>query len=644
MKFKMLPMCLLALLLAGCATAPWPEGGGAGSTPEDRVANANRAMQSSPEDTTVRKDLRLTHAEAVATLLQEADAVRNAKRWGDARALYGRVLAIDPNNARALSGMAAIERDQKHAGHLQEARDQMIAKKPETAYSLVRKVLLENPQHPEALALQQELRSAQEPSRVPPHLKPPFDKPVTLELREANIKMVFEALSKATGINFILDKDIKPDTKATVYVKKARVEDAIEMVLATNGLQKKVLSETNALIFPNTQAKLKDYEDLMIRSFYFTNAKAKDVAALIKTVLKVKDIHVDERLNMLVMRDTPEVIRVAEKLVDGNDLPDPEVMLEIEVMEVSRSRLQELGIQYPNQLSVIGTNNAITLEALRQVDSSAISVSPLPSLRFKKETGDTNLLANPRIRVRNNEKAKVQVGDRVPIITTTSTANVGSSETVSYVDVGLKLEVEPRITLDDHVNIKVGLEVSSLGESTTLENGSKVYQIGTRNAGTVLRLRDGETQVLAGLISEDERKSANKVPGVGDIPLLGRLFSNNSDERVKTEIVLAITPRVLGNISRPDAEIAEYWSGTESVISDQYRINQLGASSGSSQGLRRQVPAPAVENPAETAQPVTPLPESPPVPAVQPPTADSGVEQPGQPKPVISPASVPASL
>jgi general secretion pathway protein D len=160
------------------------------------------------------------------------------------------------------------------------------------------------------------------------------------------------------------------------------------------------------------------------------------------------------------------------------------------------------------------------------------------------------------------------VGDKVPIITTTSTANVGVSENVTYVDVGLKLDVEPRITLDDFVNIKVGLEVSSLGKETITTNGASVFQIGTRNASTVLRLKDGETQILAGLISQDERKNTSRIPGLGDIPLLNRLFSSQKDEKNKTEIVLVITPRVINNIQLPKAEVSEYLSGTESQISD----------------------------------------------------------------------------
>jgi general secretion pathway protein D len=282
------------------------------------------------------------------------------------------------------------------------------------------------------------------------------------------------------------------------------------------------------------------------------------------------------------------VIHIAEKLLAANDLADPEVMLDIEVLEVSRSRLQELGVEFPNRIGVnslipittvtsatgvvasstVNTSTQLTLEGLLNLNKGRFDVSPNPAVNFRKTTGDVNLLSNPRIRVRNNEKAKILVGDKVPIITTTSTANVGVTENVQYVDVGLKLDVEPRITADNFVNIKVGLEVSSLGERTTTRNGATVYTIGTRDADTILRLKDGETQVLAGLISDDERKNASKLPGLGDIPLLGRLFANQQDQKTKTEIVLAITPRIIANIVRPKAEVSEYWSGTDSVISD----------------------------------------------------------------------------
>jgi len=652
--FKISHLVLCLLVLTSCAYAPWQKGTVPGATPEQRMSNVLESQQSQPEDTRLRKDARVMHEQATIELLAEADKAVQSGRTEDAQALYGRVLGIDPSNERARAGDAAIKLAQAHASEVAEARTLFAKGSVDAALEKIHRVLLEAPVQAGALELQAEIRRKQSATvrNEPPRLKPPFDKPVTLELRDANIKMVFEALSRTTGINFILDKDIKPETKATVFIKKARIEDAIEMVLATNGLQKKVLSETNALIFPNTVQKLKDYQDLMIRSFYLSNASAKQVASLLKTMLKIKDVYVDDRLNMLVVRDNPEVIRIAEKLVAANDMADPEVMLEMEVLEVSRSRLQELGIQYPSQLAVAGSTagaTSITLEALKHLNSSAINVSPLPAVNFKKTTGDVNLLANPRIRVRNNEKAKVQVGDKVPVVTTTATAGVGSSETVQYVDVGLKLEVEPRITLDDYVNIKVALEVSSLGDKTKLTNGSIVYQIGTRQANTLLRLKDGETQVLAGLISDDERKNANKLPGLGDIPLLGRLFSNQSDSKNKTEIVLAITPRILSNIHHPDAEMMEYWSGTESTISDHPQIALPAGGAATVGTVRsmplRQVPAPAPDAIPQQEPPTAETPKEETVPAVpaQPVEAAPKAEA-EPPKPVIDPAAPPASL
>ncbi|MDP3086698.1 MAG: secretin and TonB N-terminal domain-containing protein [Methylotenera sp.] len=573
-----LMMVTLMTQIASCAIAPWEKPIDQSKTPEVLVAEVKKEVIAHPEATVKRKNLLVTQELATTQLLVQAEQAKSKGLNTEASALYDRVLSFLPEDPVAFNGKLQVERELGHLSKLDQAAT-MLDSKPESAKDIVRDVLIENPQHAKAIDLQQQINTKLAPVRAKPaELKTLLNKPVTLELRDVNIKVAFEALSRATGINFILDKDIKPETKATIFIKKARIEDAIDMVLSSNGLQKKVLSENTVLVFPGTPAKLKDYQDLMIRSFYFSNASAKQVSILIKTMLKTKDIFVDERLNMMVMRDTPEVIRIAEKLVAANDLEDPEVMLDIEVLEVSRSRLQELGIVYPNQLAVLSAAN-LTLEALKSVKSPNIGVSPNPGVNFKKTIGDVNLLSNPRIRVRNNEKAKIMVGDKVPIITTTSTANVGISENISYVDVGLKLDVEPRITLNDFVNIKVGLEVSSLGEKTTTRNGATAYTIGTRNANTVLRLKNGETQILAGLILDDERKNASRLPGLGDIPLLGRLFSNQEDRRSKTEIVLAITPRIIGNISLPNAEVSEYWSGTENLITDKPQ-NGLPVSSG----------------------------------------------------------------
>ncbi|MCB5190624.1 secretin and TonB N-terminal domain-containing protein [Methylobacillus arboreus] len=622
--------CLTLLALSSCALTPWPKPGFPGDTSEEKIENTRIALDKKPEGTAEKQNVRVATEQGVNRLLVEAEAALRDRRMADAGELFQRVLAIEPDNPRAQSGKLLIESTRKHAENVERANQLLEKGDTEAARELLHQVLLESPQHEEALRLQREIRQKRAHVRMePPKLKPAFDKPVSLELRDANIKMVFEALSRATGINFILDKDIKPDTKATVFIKKSPIEEAIEMVLATNGLQKKVLSENTALVFPNTAAKLKDYQDLVIRNFYLTNAKAKDVSTMIKTMLKTKDVHTDERLNMIVVRDTPEVVRIAEKLVAANDLADPEVMLEIEVMEVTRERLQELGIEYPTSLTA---SAGLSIEAMRSNNSGTYLFDANPSLNFRKTTGDVNILANPRIRVRNNDKAQVLVGDKVPVITTVATAGVGSSQTVQYLDVGLKLEAEPRITLDDFVNIKIALEVSSLGSSTTLQGGGVVYQIGTRNASTLLRLKDGETQILAGLINDEERKNTSRLPGLGDIPLLGRLFSNQIDNRKKTEIVLAITPRVVNNISRPESEVMEYWSGTETGISDHPQIIAPGTGAAGNVSPREMIMQRL--RPSQAEPPPAPEPEPEPAAAEESqPAQDNFMST--QPKPVV---------
>ena len=640
-------LVLLISQLNSCAFAPWDKPSNKNKTPEAQVEEAKQKIAKDPEGTVSRKNLIVTNELAVTNLFTEAEQARSKGLYDEANKIYDRVLEILPDYPSAIDGKNKVIREQVQSNKLAKATELMEANQLEEAKDVIHEVLIENPLHEAAVKLKQQINDKLPPSNSkPPQLKVQFDKPVTLELRDVNIKIAFEALSRATGVNFILDKDIKPETKATIFVKKAKIEDAIEMVLSSNGLQKKVLSENTVLVFPSTPQKLKDYQDLMIRSFYLSNTTAKQVAALVKSMLKTKDIFVDDRLNMMTMRDTPEVIRIAEKLVAANDLADPEVVLDIQVFEVNRSRLQELGVDYPSRIGVnslipittvtaatgvvasstVNSASQLTLAGLLNLNSSRFDVSPNPSINFRKTTGDVNVLSNPRIRVRNNEKAKILVGDKVPVITTTSTANVGISESVQYVDVGLTLNVEPRITPDNYVNIKVALEVSSLGEKTVTRNGATVYTIGTRNANTILRLKDGETQVLAGLISDDERKNTSKLPGLGDIPLIGRLFSNQQDQKSKTEIVLAITPRIVSNIARPSAEISEYWSGTDTVISDKPMINMPASSNGPMTSeesarerlrLRRENKSPTEQPSSEQQQPLE-TPEQPPQPEVTP--------------------------
>jgi general secretion pathway protein D len=287
------------------------------------------------------------------------------------------------------------------------------------------------------------------------------------------------------------------------------------------------------------------------------------------------------------MRDTPEAVRLAERLIAAQDLADSEVVLAVEVLEVARTKLLDLGLRWPDQVAwslvggapagaaagTEGTPGQFSLPEWLNRSSEMVRINvtnPFFILNLRQQDGLTNLLANPRIRVKNREKAKVHIGDRVPVITSTGTSTGFVGQSVSYLDVGLKLEVEPQIYLDDEVGIKVGLEVSNIVREVTAGSATSgstlTYQIGTRNANTVLRLRDGETQALAGLITDADRRTIDKVPGLGDFPVLGRLFSNHSEDSGRSEIVLLVTPRVVRSLQRPEARNTEFHSGTEGTV------------------------------------------------------------------------------
>jgi general secretion pathway protein D len=533
---------------------------------EDAIAELEKAAKGSDPNHRYRVALVNVRTQGVVQLLREADAYRLAGRYDDARLSLERALRLQPADQRAAAGLVQIETDRRHALLLDQAEDALKKGDIVAAEQPLRRVLLEAPQSTRALALARRLEERR-PRIASPALAASLRKPITLEFRDANLKMIFDVVSKASGINFILDKDIRADARASIFVKNSTIEDAVESLIQSNQLAKKTLNDNSVLIYPNTPQKLKDYQDLVIRNFFLASAEAKQMMNLLKTILKIRDVYIDEKRNLLVIRDTPEAIQLADRLIQAHDQAEPEAMLEVEVIEVSRTKSSQLGLTFPQKVG-FGVVDPITLDALRHLNATGVNVTglnPFLSIDLKRIFGDTNILANPRIRVRNGEKAKIHVGDRVPIISSTiSGTSAFSTQTVNYLDVGLKLEVEPQVR-NDEVVIKVGLEVSSLGQQVVLQ-GAIAYQVGTRNAQTTLTLKDGETQVLAGLITDNDRETAQRLPGLGDLPILGRLFSSKSSDTEKTEIILSITPRIVRKLERPGSWLVEYWSGPETNV------------------------------------------------------------------------------
>jgi general secretion pathway protein D len=600
-------LLLLMALLGGCAsTEAFRQGQElieAGDV-EAGLAKVEEASRLDPGNREYRIYLVRQREFAVQRFLALGEESRRAGKLDDAEKSFRRAAGLHPANSRARSGLEAVEQDRRHRAVLAEAEAALKRKDIEAAYARIREVLNANPAQRDALLLLRTLEEASPPlDLLGPQLRARFRKPVTVEFRDATLRQIFEFLGKNTGLNFLFDREVRPDQRSTVLIRDTAVEEVIQFLLLTNQLDQRVLNDSTLLIYPKTPAKLREYQELVTKSFFLGNANAKQALNLIKTLVKTRDVFIDEELNLVVMRDTPEAIRMAERLLTSQDLARPEVMLEVEILEVSNQALTELGIRYPDRLSfsLVGsgsTPGTITLPEWLNRGSELVRISvtdPVLALNFRDELGRGNLLANPRIRVKNREKARVHIGDRVPVITTTSTATGFVSESVTYLDVGLKLEVEPDIFLENDVGIKVALEVSNIVQEVKTASGALSYRIGTRLASTNLRLKDGETQVLAGLISDEDRSTANRIPGLGSLPLVGRLFGSQLDSANKTEIVLLITPRVVRNLARPDSRVAEFASGTEAAAgAAPLRLQTVAPSAA------LPPPAPAAEKP-ETA-------------------------------------------
>jgi len=591
----------LVLAVASCAVGrqPFLEGRAMveSGNVEQGLARVQEASKLEPGNQEYRTYYFRQRDMAVQRHLALAENARSMNQFDEAERAYKNAQALDPTNAQAQAGIETLRMDRRHRILLAEAEDYFKQGNVEAAFGKSKEILSENSTHREAQALLRKLEAQSlKSASAMPQLGVALHRPVTLEFRDVPLRSVFEILSRQSGLNFIFDRDVRPDLRTTVFVKNTTIEDVVRFVLVTNQLDSKILNESTILIYPNTPAKARDYKDFVIRTFYLANADAKQTANMVRALVKTRDLYVDEKLNLMVIRDTPEAVRMVERLVASQDLGEPEVMLEVEVLEVGTTLLEEIGIQWPGQLSyglvgAAGTPGTITLPEWLNRNSSLVRMTftdPLFIINLKKSDGRTNVLANPRIRVKNREKARIHIGDKVPVITTTTTATGFVAESVTYLDIGLKLEVEPTIFLENDVGIKVGLEVSNIARELRSTTGTVTYQVGTRNTATTLRLKDGETQVLAGLISDEDRRSANKLPGLGDLPVVGRLFGSSRDTVNKTEVVLLITPRVVRNLARPDIRLEEFPGGTDASIG----AAPMGLS-GAPAGNFPQAPAPA---------------------------------------------------
>lgn len=551
---------------------------------DDAITYYQKALNKSPKDFEYRMKLLRAKEAAAKEHFKKGVKLMNDGSFAEAEKEFNLTLVLDPNYKNALNYLQDLRRRREAEETLLKAKEFFASNRLKEAYEAAQKAYSLNPTLIEAKELSEKFLETSVKSKLEYELSFDSSKPVTLKFKDANIKDVFEVLSKLSGINFVFDDAIR-DKKVTIFIEDATFVQALELLLYSNKLAVKIVNPKNIIIFPDTKQKRNEYDEYYIKTFFLKHADAKKLVNIIRSLIQARQIFVNEEQNAIVIRADEDSLEIAEKVIEANDLPKPEVVLNLEFLEVSRNDIENLGIDFsplniqagfakgnPPGDVTSSTELKGTLVNIKDLESSmfernVLFTLPTVTLNFLKQIGVTKTLANPQLRALDGSKSQVHVGDRVPVITVTVSGVDNRSENVQYVDVGVKFNAEPKILSNDEVEIKIEAEVSNIVSENKTPNGTTVYRIGTRNAKTVLRLKDGETSVLGGLIQSRTSKNKSGIIFLSDIPLIGRLFSNYKEQVDQSDIFISITPQITKGVIQPPLSVTKIWSGTEEKIS-----------------------------------------------------------------------------
>lgn len=435
--------------------------------------------------------------------------------------------------------------------------------------------------------------------------------PDTLTFSNASSRLVFSALARFADVNIVFDPAFR-ETPLTIDLRNSTLEEALASLTSSTRTFYRVTSPRTITIVPDSTAKRREYEESIVRVFYLSNADIKEVIDLLRIVVDVRSISPITATNAISLKDTPERIAAASRLIAAVDKARPEVIIDVELLEVDRTRLREYGLQVasPGSAGISGSadvnRDGLTLQSLRNLTQADVFLSGIPGIYYRllKNDATTRTLANPQLRTSEGLTAQARFGERVPVPITTfapiATGGINQQPITSFVyeNIGVNIDITPRMHHDDEVTLAVKLSLSSI--SGIGFGGLPTF--GNREISTTIRLRDGETNMLAGLIRDDERIILSGVPGLSDLPLIGKLFANQRKEAQQTDIVLTLTPHIVRVLDLKESDLRPF---------------RLGRDAGGSPGLdlpqfpqipRDDVILPGISKPP-AATPVTPFPQ-----------------------------------
>ena len=408
-------------------------------------------------------------------------------------------------------------------------------------------------------------------------LPPGVKMPAALTFRDASSRDVFTAIARLANISLIFDTAFR-DSPVSVDLRNATLDDALNTVAGATRTFFRVAAPKTVVVIPDTPAKRREYEEEVVRTFYLSNADLKETMDLLRLVLDARRISPTTATNALTIKDTPERIAAAGRVLSAIDKARPEVIIDVELLEVNRTKLKEYGLQIaspgsPGLDGSVSVRNdvpgVVSLQTLRNLTQSDILFAGLPSLYYRllKNDTSTRTLANPQLRTTDGTTAQARFGDQVPVPVTTFApiATGGTAQqpitSFNYQNIGVNIDITPRTHHDDDVSLNLKVSVTNISGT----GFGDLPTFGNREINTIIRLHDGETNMLAGLIKDEERQSMAGIPGLSDIPLIGRLFAHSQKSTEQTDIILTLTPHIIRILDLTEADLRAFRVGRDSI-------------------------------------------------------------------------------
>ena len=575
---------VLALLAGGCAAGKafrHGESSMRAGNLDEAVAAYRKAVQAAPDNATYKIGLQRAMQTASRAHVDKAREFEKEDQLEAALGEYKQASEYDPSNRIASSKIAELDRT---------IRDRIEASRPKPAIQ----------------AMRERARAAS----AEPILNPASREPLNFHFNNVSLRDILNAIGAAHGISVSFDREFA-DRPATVNLEGVPLEQALNQIMTMNQLSYKVLGEKSIFVFQDTPPKHAQYDDQVIRTFYLSHADSTEVQQILSTIIRLPGIAVQPAIagnktaNTTTVRGTTSVVGILEKIIEQNDKPRAEVVIDVEILEVSRTRSKSYGLNLseyavgglfspevsPSSTTAgtTGTTGTTSTAASTATSPSGLKSPPAFNLntisrgvstadfylavptaivRFLESDNNTKVIAKPQLRGAEGTKLTLNLGQSIPVISTSYTpiatggAGVNPLSSYQYRDVGVNIDMTPTVTLDGDIRLDLTLDNSQVGPDTSV-GGVVVPSFVQRKVSTRLRLRDGESNLLAGLLQQKEAKGVSGFPGLIHVPFLSDLLSNNTVSSDQTEIVMLLTPHIIRTHEITEADLRPIFIGSQ---------------------------------------------------------------------------------